>query len=47
MTGFRKGKEKTQIEIAKNLLLLNIDIEVISKSTGLSREEINNLSSNK
>ena len=44
---FEEGKEKgisnRNIEIAKNLLSLNINIGDISKATGLSIEEINNL----
>ena len=43
-TGFRKGREKTQIEIAKSMLKQRINIETISKCTGLSIEEITNLS---
>lgn len=42
--GIEKGIEKNKIEIAKNLLDNNVDINVISLSTGLSQEEIKNLS---
>ena len=46
-TGLRMGREEgeknKQIEIAKNLLSLNISLNDISKTTGLSVEEINNL----
>ena len=38
-----KGKQNEKLEVAKNLLSENIDINVISKSTGLSIDEINNL----
>ena len=41
--GRREGIEKRNVEIAMNLLKENIDIEVISKTTGLSIEEIKNL----
>ncbi len=44
--GLEKGMEKvseTKIAIAKALLKQKIDIEVIVKSTGLSREEIEKL----
>ena len=37
--GLKEGK----IEIAKNMLKLNIDINIISQSTGLTVEEINNI----
>ena len=42
--GIEKGIEKNKIEIAKNLLDNKVDINVISLSTGLSQEEIKNLS---
>lgn len=42
--GIEKGIEQNKIEIAKNLLDNNVDINVISLSTGLSQEEIKNLS---
>ena len=41
--GLEEGRKERNIEIAKSLLEQNIDIEVISKSTGLTEEEINNL----
>lgn len=41
--GNLKGKQDEKIDIAKNLLQENIDIIVISKATGLTLEEINNL----
>ena len=42
--GIEQGIEKNKIEIAKNLLDNNVDINIISLSTGLSQEEIKNLS---
>ena len=41
--GEAKGKREEKLEIAKNLLSENIDIDIISKSTGLTIDEINNL----
>ena len=41
--GVKKGIEKQNIEVAKNLLKANIDIETICISTGLSKETIENL----
>lgn len=41
--GIIKGENKKSMEIAKNLLKQNIDINVISQTTGLSIEEINDL----
>lgn len=38
--GLEKGIEQGKKEVAKSLLLANIEIEVISKSTGLTKEEI-------
>ena len=38
-----EGETKKQIEIAKKLLENNVDINVISDSTGLSLEQIKNL----
>ena len=42
-TGKKMGIETEKIEIAKNLLKENVDINTISKCTGLSLEEIQNL----
>lgn len=39
----KKGERKKSIEVAKNLLNAGIDIVTISKSTGLSEEEIKNI----
>ena len=41
--GIKEGINNRNIEIAKNLLDINTSIEVISKVTGLSIEEINKL----
>lgn len=41
--GLEKGKQNEKIEIAKNLLSINLPIEQISKATGLSKEEIEKL----
>ncbi len=38
--GLSKGKKEEKIEIAQNLLKLNIDIENIKKATGLTRRRI-------
>ena len=42
--GRQEGLKTRSVEIAKNLLNLNIDISTIMKSTGLSKQEIKNLS---
>lgn len=41
--GIEQGKNKKSIEIAKALLKNNVDINIILNSTGLSKEEIENL----
>ena len=41
--GYQEGKIDEKINIVKNLLNMNIDIASISKATGLSVSEINNL----
>ena len=38
-----EGKKEEKIEIAKNMLAENIDIETITKVTGLTKEEIEEL----
>jgi predicted transposase/invertase (TIGR01784 family) len=40
--GIEKGKLKEKIEIAENLLLANVDVKIISQTTGLSIEDIEN-----
>ena len=41
--GIIKGKEEEKIAIAKNFLKDGIPIEVVSRNTGLSKEELENL----
>ena len=41
--GMQEGEKKKQIEIAKNLLLANVDISIIIQTTGLTKEEIEEL----
>ncbi len=41
--GIEKGKKEREIEIAKNLLKANMDIDFISQTTGLTKREIENL----
>ena len=41
--GIEKGIEQEKIEIVKNMLKDEVDISVISKYTGLSKEEIEKL----
>jgi ribosomal protein L2 len=41
--GIKEGKQIREIEIAKNLIRLNIDKNIIQKSTGLTIEIIENL----
>ena len=40
-------QKKKSIEIAKNLLSMNMPLEYISKATGLTVEEINKLKNKK
>lgn len=52
MEGSRKegrsdGLKEGKIEITKNLLSMNLDIDVIVKATGLTKSEINDLKSQK
>lgn len=42
-TGLQEGSNKKALEIAKRMLDMNLDIEMISKATSLSKEEINKL----
>jgi len=41
--GIEKGINQRNIEIAKELLKNDVDLKVIMKSTGLSKNEIENL----
>ena len=45
--GTKQGVEQSKIEIAKKLLEKNIDINIISETTGLSIEDIHNIKDNK
>nr|WP_307302771.1 MULTISPECIES: Rpn family recombination-promoting nuclease/putative transposase [unclassified Paenibacillus] len=42
--GIEKGKHQALLEMARNMLSLGLDIEVIAKATGLSQEDIRSLS---
>ena len=44
--GLKQGLEQGKIDTAKKMLEENIDINIISKVTGLTTEEIANLNSN-
>ena len=41
--GIKQGTEQEKMEIAKNLLSQNVDMDVIMKATGLTKEEIEKL----
>ncbi len=41
--GIAKGIEKGKVEVAKNLIKNNVSIEIIMKSTGLTKEQIEQL----
>lgn len=41
--GLEEGEKKSKLEIAKNMIKENIDIDIIEKVTGLTREEIKKL----
>lgn len=43
--GIEQGTKSKALEIAQNMLQMNMDIDVISKATGLSKKEINELKS--
>jgi len=40
LVGIDKGEKNKAIDIAKNLLSMNMDIEIIMKATGLTIEDI-------
>ena len=44
--GKKEGEKNKSIEIAKNMLKLNIDVKIISQSTGLSVNEIEDINNN-
>jgi hypothetical protein len=41
--GLEMGEEKARIETARELVRYGVDIDIISKATGLSRDEIEKL----
>ena len=41
--GIKEGKKEEKVSIAKNLLKDGIPIDVVSRNTGLSEEELNKL----
>ena len=41
--GRAEGERETNLRNAKNLKALGVDVETISKATGLTKEEIENL----
>ena len=43
MEAEKRGEAKKSIEIAKNLKSLGVDMDVIAKGTGLSKDEIEKL----
>ena len=43
LEGKKEGKKEEKISIVKNLLKINIPVEAISQSTGLSVEEVEEL----
>jgi predicted transposase/invertase (TIGR01784 family) len=45
--GLQEGEKKKQIQIARNLLKINLELEQISIATGLSIDEISELEKNK
>ena len=45
--GIKEGSYKRNIEIAKTMLKDNMDIEIISKYTNLSKEELEKIKENK
>ena len=38
--GVKVGEQKKAIEVAKNLLKLNLDIDMIQQATGITRGEL-------
>lgn len=41
--GRAEGKALAQVEVAKNMLAMGLDVDTISKATGLAVDEINSL----
>ena len=44
--GIEEGKKEEKIEIARNLINENVDIEIIKKGTNLTLDEIENIKCN-
>ena len=44
--GYKEGAKDKTIQIAKNLLTKNVDLDIILETTGLSKEELNKISVN-
>ncbi len=42
-TGEGRGEKKAKIEVAKNLIIANVDIAIIMASTGFTEEEIQSI----
>jgi len=42
--GHEKGRKEREIEVAKNLLKAGVSIDIIAQTTGLTSDEIKNLS---
>ena len=47
LNGLAEGERVKQLEIAKNLIKLGLNIDDIVKATGLSKEEIEKLTEDK
>ena len=45
--GIRHGRKEEKLEITKSMLKENIDIEIISKVTGFTKEEIEKINEQK
>lgn len=37
------GEERAKLDIAKKLLIANVDVDIVIASTGLTKEEIENI----
>ncbi|MDE5065438.1 transposase, partial [Wolbachia endosymbiont of Drosophila seguyi] len=45
LIGHEKGRKEREIEVAKNLLKAGVSIDIIAQTTGLTANEIKDLSS--
>ena len=45
--GIKKGRQEGRQEVALNLLSAGLDLEIVSKCTGLSEEELKNIQKDK